>query len=84
MNVIAALTLEDSFVPIANRVLTIAMITSAPQSTVNPPISAVPPANPNTSPRQVDQPLATTAAPTANSSTRSHPMIQAISSPKLA
>jgi len=51
MNVIAALTLEDSFVPIANRVLTIAMITSAPQSTVNPPISAVPPANPNTSPR---------------------------------
>src|SRR3954462_4718774 len=84
IKVMTALTFDDSLVPSANNVVTIATMTTAPQSRFSGPSVISPPANPNTSPRYVDQLLATVAAPTANSRTRSHPMIQATTSPKLA
>ena len=51
MAVIAAEKFDDSLVPSVSRVHTTAMISNAPQSKVNGPRSAVPPAKPNTVPR---------------------------------
>ena len=84
ISVMTALKRDDNLVPRASNVVTIATMITAPQSSSSGPSWTVPPAKPNTSPRYVDQLLATVAAPTANSSTRSHPMIHATSSPKLA
>ena len=75
---------DDNLVPSPSRVATIATISSAPQSKSSGPIATVPPENPNTVPRYDDQPLATTAAPIANSRIRSQPMIHATNSPKVA
>ena len=75
---------DDNLVPRASSVVTIAtMMHRAPVEFQRTELHR-PPAKPNTSPRYVDQLLATVAAPTANSSTRSQPMIHATSSPKLA
>jgi hypothetical protein len=84
INVMTALTFDDNLVPSASNVVTIATMTTAPQSRFSGPSAISPPANPKTSPRYVDQLLTTVAAPTANSSTRSQPMIHATTSPKLA
>jgi hypothetical protein len=84
MAVIAVLTFADNFVPIASSTVSAPMISSAPQSSVSAPRSAVPPENPNTEPRYDDQLLATTAAPTANSRIKSQPMTQAMNSPNVA
>src|ERR1700739_1395586 len=84
MAVITAENLDDSLVPSAIRLDTIATISNAPQSRLTDPSLTVPRANPNTSPRQLHQPLGTTPAPPASSSSRFQPMIQARNSPKVA
>ena len=85
IRVMTALTFDDSLVPSASNVVTIATMTHAhPSRGSAGRVRCRRRANPNTSPRYVDQLLATVAAPTANSSTRSQPMIQATTSPKLA
>ncbi len=84
MAVTTAEKFDDNLVPRPSNVATIATTNSAPQSKSNGPKAAVPPENPSTVPRYEDQPLATTAAPMANSRMRSQPMIQATNSPKVA
>ena len=51
MAVITALNVDDSLVPSTSRRVITETITKAPQSTVCPAISVVPPANPKTVPR---------------------------------
>jgi hypothetical protein len=86
--VITMLTRLESFVPSTSRVVSTVMSSSTPQSTSMPPIvTVVGTSAPNwvkTVSRYSDQPLPTTADATANSSTRSQPMIQAMNSPKVA
>ena len=64
------------------------MSSTAPQSNVSRAqlerTSEVPHAAEQLVRRYCDQPFATTAAPTANSSTRSQPMIHATNSPNVA
>src|SRR3712207_3894881 len=83
------LTRAEIFVPTASSVISTTTSSSAPQSNSMPPppptaVLTSRPTRASTFCRYCDQPLATTAAPTANSSTRSQPMIQAMNSPKVA
>src|SRR5690349_12973790 len=82
--VMTALTRDDNLVPNASSTVNTATISRAPQSTFSGPNSTVPPENPKTVPRYVDQLLETTAAPTANSRIRSQPMTHAMNSPNVA
>src|SRR5256885_2001203 len=87
--VITRLTRDDSLVPSVSSIANTITSSNAPQSTSSPPMFAIvdtpsPKMYPSTTCRYDDQPLDTAAAPTANSRTRSQPMIHAISSPKVA
>ncbi len=88
MLVITRLVLADSLVPATSRAVSTATIRIEPQSTVSDPIWNVvdnaPPNWSNRLPRYADQPFDTTAAPSASSSIRSQPMIQATNSPRVA
>src|SRR3982074_2530095 len=82
------LTRLDSFVPRARSTVSTPTSSRAPQSSVTGPTStevgtSTPNVRPSTVARYSDQALATTAEPTANSSTRSQPMIHAMNSPKV-
>ena len=86
--VMTMLALAESLVPSTSTQVITATISTAPQSKLSGPrlivVSSEPPNWVNRLPRYSDQPLATTEAPSASSSTRSQPMIQAISSPRVA
>src|SRR4030088_3279083 len=83
--VITWLTREDSLVPNASSRHSTTTTSTAPQSKATPPsdttVDMPTPASPATCCRYADQPLASTPAARANSSTRSQPMIHATSSP---
>src|SRR5664279_325163 len=80
--------LAESLVPSTSTQVMTAMISTAPQSkSIGPMVTVVSSEAPNwlnRLPRYSDQPLDTTDAPSASSSARSQPMIQAISSPRVA
>ncbi len=87
--VITRLKRDDSLVPSVNSVARMPISSSEPQSKFTAPRDTVvvtpgPNNVTSTSCRYTDQPLATAAAATENSRTRSHPMIQARNSPNVA
>ncbi len=88
MPVITMFVRADSLVPSTRIQVITATMSTAPQSKEIGPrlivVSREPPNWVNRLPRYSDQPLDTTEAPRASSSTRSQPMIQAISSPRVA
>ncbi len=87
--VITRLNRDDSLVPRVSSVARMMISSSEPQSTLTEPsctVVAMPSPNAivSTSCRYTDQPLATAAAATENSRTRSQPMIHARNSPNVA
>src|SRR5689334_17362321 len=87
--VMTALTRDDNLVPSTSNTVRTPTSRIAPQSNWNgpPSLNAVftsIPTSPSVVCRYADHPLATAADPTANSSTRSQPMIQAANSPNVA
>src|SRR5690606_25665912 len=89
MVVTTMLNRDESFVPSVSSTASTTTSSSEPQSKLRPPRSRVvatpsPKIETRNSSRYTDQPLATAAAATENSSTRSQPMIHARNSPNVA
>src|SRR6266699_3745134 len=78
-NTITLLTLADSLIPMTSSVVMIAMMMTAGR--LKTAVTLDPSASETTYP---DHPIATVTAPSAYSSTRSQPMIQANTSPRVA
>src|SRR3954469_2162796 len=83
---IAMFTREETFIPMQMPAVRMSTMAAAMRLWPSPYIHAgtVTPADFMTSAKYVDQPTATVLAPSASSRIRSQPMIQAISSPRLA
>src|SRR3954454_14943885 len=83
---IVMFTTEETLIPMQITAVRISTMTAAIRLCSSPYIHVgiVTPADFMTSAKYVDQPTATVLAPSASSRIRSQPMIQAISSPRLA